>query len=132
MKFSQYEQKNEPLLDTKNIVFSPLHIDEAVYQSFNYIYLKFPALSEEKEKDGIFDGSQIRTLMRDTDFMIFMNDIEERARRAFCNVTQKFLGNKKAENYEEIVKVLLTRLRDLGCRISIKIHYLHKIGRAHV
>ena len=40
-------------------------------------------------------------------------------------MVQNFLGNKKADNYEEIVEELLMSLRDLGCRMSIRIHYLH-------
>ena len=38
---------------------------------------------------------------------------------------QNFLGNKKAENYKEIVEELLLSLQELGCKMSIKIHYLH-------
>ncbi|CAJ0962494.1 unnamed protein product [Ranitomeya imitator] len=81
--------------------------------------------SEEKKKAGIFDGPQIKTLMRDPNFITSMNETEERAWNAFCNVVQNFLGNKKAENYEEIVEEQLMSLRNLGCRMSIKIHYLH-------
>ncbi|CAJ0967625.1 unnamed protein product [Ranitomeya imitator] len=84
-----------------------------------------PPSSEEKKKARIFDGPQIRTLMRDPNFITSMNEKEKRAWNAFCNVVQKFLGNKKADNYEETVEELLMSLRNLGCRMSIKIHYIH-------
>ena len=127
---------NDPLVDRKNIVFPPLHIKLGLMKQFvkaldnngecfSYICSTFPGLSEEKKKAGIFDGPQIRTLMRDPNFITSMNETEERAWNAFCNVVQNFLGNKKADNYEEIVEELLMSLRDLGCRMSIKIHYLH-------
>ena len=127
---------NDPLVDRKNIVFSPLHIKLGLMEQFvkaldhsgecfSYICSNFPGLSEEKKKAGIFDGPQIRTLMRDPSFITSMNETEERAWNAFCNVVQNFLGNKKADNYEEIVEELLMSLRDLGCTKSIKVHYLH-------
>ena len=127
---------NDPLVDRKNIVFPPLHIKLGLMKQFvkaldhsgecfSYICSTFPGLSEEKKKAGIFDGPQIRTLMRDPYFITSMNETEERAWNAFCNVVQNFLGNKKADNYEEIVEELLMSLRDLGCRMSIKVHYLH-------
>ena len=63
--------------------------------------------------------------MRDHHFITTMTETEARDWTAFSNVVQIFLGNKKAYNYEEIVVELLLSLRVLGCRMSIKIHYLH-------
>ncbi|CAH2100954.1 unnamed protein product [Euphydryas editha] len=36
-----------------------------------------------------------------------------------------FLGNKKSENYEEIVNNLLKNFHDMGVNMSLKIHFLH-------
>ena len=55
-----------------------------------------------------------------------MTEAEARGWTAFSNATQNFPGNEKADNYEEIVEELSVSLRDLGCRMSIKIHYLHR------
>ena len=73
---------------------------------------------------GIFDGPQIRTFLKDKHFMARMTDVEARAWVAFANVMQGFLGNKKNDNYREIVDELLLSLRGFGCRMSIKLHYL--------
>ncbi|KAJ8405133.1 hypothetical protein AAFF_G00321240 [Aldrovandia affinis] len=54
-----------------------------------------------------------------------MTAVKARAWNAFTNVVQNFLGNKKDDNYREIVEELLLSLRALGCRMSIKVHYLH-------
>ena len=54
-----------------------------------------------------------------------MTAVEAQAWVAFTNVVQGFLGNKKDNNYKDIVDELLLSLRGLGCRISIKLHYLH-------
>lgn len=50
---------------------------------------------------------------------------ELRAWVAFKAVCANFLGNYKAANYEAIVEEMLSAYRDLGCKMSIKIHYLH-------
>ena len=38
---------------------------------------------------------------------------------------QRFLGNYKADNYSELVSEMLIKFKDLGCNMSIKVHYLH-------
>ena len=54
-----------------------------------------------------------------------MTVVEGRAWKAFSKVVHNFLGNKRADNYIELVEELLLSLQDLGCRMSIKVHYLH-------
>ena len=54
-----------------------------------------------------------------------MTVVEAGAWEAFSNVVHKFLGNKRADNYIELVEELLLSLQDLGCQMSIKVHYLH-------
>jgi hypothetical protein len=34
------------------------------------------------------------------------------------------LGNRKAENYHEIVSDLLTAYKPMGCNMSLKVHFL--------
>ncbi|GFT70565.1 uncharacterized protein TNCV_1133231 [Trichonephila clavipes] len=36
-----------------------------------------------------------------------------------------FLGSKKDENYQQLVKELLQKFHDLGCSMYLKIHFLH-------
>ena len=127
---------NNPWVDRKNIILPPLHIKLGLMKqffkaldcsgdSFGYICSTFPGLSYEKKKAGIFDGPQIRTLLRDQYFVTTMTVVEARAWKAFSKVVHNFLGNKRADNYIELVKELFLSLQDLGCRMSIKVHYLH-------
>ena len=131
---------DEPLVDSNKIVFPPLHIKLGVMEQFvktldysgecfsHLLYVQLflvLVMRKRKKKAGIFDGPQIRTQMRDHNFITTMTEAEARAWTAFSNVVQNFLGKKKADSYEEIVEELLVSLRDLGCRMSIKIHYLH-------
>ena len=92
---------------------------------FGYICSTFPGLCYEKKKAGIFDGPQMRKLLRDQYFVTTMTIVEAQAWKIFFKVVHNFLGNKRADNYIELVEEVLLSLQDLGCRMSIKVHYLH-------
>jgi hypothetical protein len=70
---------------------------------FLYLQQKFPRLSEAKIKEGIFVGPQIRELTKDKTFDSILNEGELAAWTAFKDVCSNFLGNNKADNYQEIV-----------------------------
>ena len=100
----------EPLVQRENIILPPLHIKLGLMiqfvkaldhdgECFRYICSTFPGLSDEKKKAGIFDGPQIRTLLRDAAFATTMTVLEARAWISFSDVAQNFLGNRKAENH---------------------------------
>ena len=55
-----------------------------------------------------------------------MTVFEAQAWKAFSKVIHNFLGNTRADNYIELMEELLLSLQDLGCRMSIEVHYLHK------
>jgi hypothetical protein len=95
-------------------------------EGFLYLKQKFAhSVSVEKLKAGVFVGPQIRDLMRDTVFTSKLNQLELSAWEAFKNVVQNFLGNKKADNYVELVADMLEAYRKMGCRMSLKMHFLH-------
>jgi hypothetical protein len=75
-------------------------------------------------KDGIFIGPQIRELMKDQDFDRRLNESKKAACRSFQKVVKKFLGNKKAENFEDMISELIENYRALGCNMSLKMHFL--------
>ena len=76
----------------------------------------------EKLKAGIFDDLQIRQRIRE--FKNSMNKVELETWKAFVLVGKNFLGNNKARNYAELVNNMLTAFRNLGCNMSVKMHYL--------
>ena len=78
-----------------------------------------PGLTVEKLKAGIFDGPQIRQLKNDPHFIASMNEIESNL------VVKNFLGNKKADNYTQLVEDMHLHFNRLGCNMSVKVHYLH-------
>lgn len=74
---------------------------------------------------GIFIGPQIRKIMRDKKFTQKLNPVEKRAWLSFIDLCKNFLGNKKSHDYIEKVKEFLKSYELMGCRMSIKIHFLH-------
>ena len=71
----------------------------------------------EKLKAGIFDGPQIRQLIRDPEFENSMNEVELEAWKAFVLVVKNFLGNNVAKNYTELVN-MLTAIRNLSMSVK--------------
>ena len=99
----------DPLVDRKNIILPPLHIKLGLMKqfvksfdrsgdSFRNICSTFTGLSYKKNKAGIFDGPQIRFLIRDQHFVDAMTVVEASAWKAFSKVVHNFQGNKKADN----------------------------------
>ena len=62
--------------------------------------------------------------MRDQALVQAVNDKEKAAWLSFVDVMKNFLGNKKAGNHEDLVNNMLSAFHDLGCKMSIKVHFL--------
>ncbi|KAI6656196.1 hypothetical protein LOD99_1529 [Oopsacas minuta] len=127
---------HEPLVDPLKILLPPLHIKLGLMKQFvraldkegncfKYITEKFYYLSDEKRKAGIFDGPQIRQLVRDDNFSNSMICKEKCAWNAFVDVMKNFLGNTKSPNYKILVNELIESYKNLGCNMSVKVHFLH-------
>lgn len=91
---------------------------------FEYICSSFPGLSDEKKKAGVFDGPQIRKLIKDEHFSNSMTNEEKEAWCGFVNVTKNFLGNHKSPDYVDVVEKMLNSFHNLNCNMSIKVHFL--------
>ena len=63
-------------------------------ECFKYIPHASPGLSEENIKPIIFNGPQIRQLLKDANFVSLMTLNSQQ-------LSRKFFGNKKAESYKE-------------------------------
>ena len=56
-------------------------------ECFRHILSAFPKLSFDKIKAGVFDGTKIRTIVRDAEFIRKMTDKEKAACLSFVEVT---------------------------------------------
>ena len=75
---------NKPLVEPAKMLLPPLHIKLGLMKQFvkaldkegkcfAYLIERFPALSSAKLKEGVFDGPQIRKMLRDENFIATMN-----------------------------------------------------------
>ena len=92
---------NTRLVSRDKIILPPLHIKLGLMKQyvkaldkngpcFLYVSRKFPGLSNEKLKAGIFDSPQIRLLMKDNYFIHSMNTLEAAAWTSFVAVVKIF------------------------------------------
>ena len=126
-----------PLVNPDKVLMPPLHIKLGLMKNFvkamakqnsndfEFLCKKFPKLSLAKLKEGIFVGPQIRKVFEDPEFEKTLNTLELRAWHAFKWICSNFLGNVKSNSYQEGVAELLAAYKEMGCRMSIKMHFLH-------
>lgn len=124
------------LVDPSKIILPLLHIKLGLIKqlvkafkkrespAFDYLVEKFPKLSEAKLKEGIFDGPQIRRLMKDKDFPKSMSIEEKKAWNSFVDVCTKFLGNHKDPDHKNIVENMVNNYAAIGCLMSLKLHFM--------
>ena len=91
---------------------------------FTFLQQRFPRISLEKLKAGIFVGHQIRELMKDSMFDDALSAVELSAWRSLKSVITNFLGNNRSAKYEKEIDELLKNFRKLGAHISVKMHFL--------
>jgi len=126
----------QPLVQKEKILLPTLHIKLGLAKQFvkalksdseaiKHVHAMFPKLSKAKVKAGIFTGPQIRQMLGSKELEDKMNDLEKDAWQSFCKVVHGFLGRNKADNYEDLVEALLQSYCKFGCRMLIKMHYLH-------
>lgn len=124
------------LVDPSKIILPALHIKLGLMKTFAktlpkdgaafaYLCKKFSKLSVEKIREGVFVGPDIRRLMNDQTFNATLTEHELHAWEAFKSICANFLGNYRAPDYTRIVSNLICSYRAMGCRMSIKMHYLH-------
>jgi hypothetical protein len=128
--------KCNPIVASEKILLPPLHIKLGLMKNFvkgmnqegdgfRYLQYTFSKLSDAKVKAGVFTGPQIRQLLLDPNFPKKLNKKEKAAWNAFKAVVDNFLGNHKSQDYSKIVNTMLRAYSQLGCRMSLKIHFLH-------
>ena len=133
----RFNVKHTPLVNPENVLLPPLHIKLGLMKTFvkamnhdgaAFMYLKekFGLFKREaKLKEGVFIGPEIRILLLDDQFTEKLNSTELDAWKSFKQVVDNFLVKYKAENFIDIVENLLQAYQRLGCRMSLKLHFLH-------
>jgi hypothetical protein len=92
--------------------------------ALHHIRKTFPHLSDAKVKGSIFTGPQIHVMLTSRGLEQLMTVVEKNAWEASRMIMTYFPGNNKCENYE-VVEYFIQHYEALGCRMSVKLHYLH-------
>lgn len=79
----------------------------------------------EKLKAGVFIGPQIRELVQDSNFRRTLKALELQAWNAFVSVIENFVENRRSDRYIDMVEQMIGAFRGMGCRMSLKMHFLH-------
>ncbi|GBM61672.1 hypothetical protein AVEN_133457-1 [Araneus ventricosus] len=73
----------------------------------------------------MFIGRHIKAVFRDEEFeKKKLSEAEKAAWLAFKSVCKHFLGNKQAENYEDLFGDMVKYFRVVGCNMSLTLHVL--------
>ena len=70
-------------------------------RSFVYLKSKFPKISTQKIKAGIFVCPEIKKLLNDDDFNHCLSGDEAKAWNSFKQVVEGFLGNHRSDNVNQ-------------------------------
>lgn len=125
--------KGIPLVSNDNIIPPPLHIKLGLFRNFvkalgtravEYLIRFFPKVSYDKVTKGVFNGPQIREIMKNEEFKSNLTTKELAAYEAFIKVVQGFLGNHRDPNAKRLVEDLLKKYHAMGSRMSLKMHFL--------
>ena len=92
---------HQPLLEREKIIFPPLHIKLGLMKQFvktlnvegdcfHVICTTFPGLSCDKLKPSVFDGTQIKKLIKCKHFSSSMTEVEKRAWNTFVVIVKNF------------------------------------------
>ncbi|KAK2720349.1 hypothetical protein QYM36_004287 [Artemia franciscana] len=91
---------------------------------FNYLWQAFPQLTIEKLRAGIFNGPQIRQLIKDTELENLVNTRVFAARTSVLQMANNLLGNTKAKNRTIHVSSMIEAFQKLGFLMSIKMYFM--------
>ena len=91
-------------------------------ESLKYLITKFHKLSLVNIREGIFVGPEIRKIMNDSHFSSKLPHVENKAFELAC---KNFLGNYRTDDSETIKEQQLHDYKNMGSRMSLKIHFLH-------
>ncbi|QQP31526.1 Uncharacterized protein FKW44_025149 [Caligus rogercresseyi] len=106
---------HEPFVDREKILIPPLHLKLGLMKQFTRALDKDGVLQLPKVKAGIFDGPQIRKLIKTQKCAAW---------KSFVQVVNNFLGNTKAANHARLISTMIEAFQKLGCLMSIKMHFL--------
>jgi hypothetical protein len=110
--------ENQPKVDPSKLLLPSMHLKLGLMKNYvkamnqeeaalTYLREQIPKLNEAKLKEGIFIDLQIRDLVKDEYFNKLLQGDEKAAWDSFKYIVKGFLGNRRAQRYEELVNNLM-------------------------
>ena len=128
----EHSLKVNTLVDMNKVLLPPLHIKLGLMKNFvkalhkngaafQHLSTVFPVLLSSKRAS--LSGLRSEKCWRILILRSFLKEL--RAWEAFKSVCSGFLGNTHVPDYQACIEKLLKSYEDMGCRMSLKIHFLH-------
>jgi len=123
--------ENQPLVGLSEILFPSIHLKVGLTKKFckgheprrSCLYLltrKVPQTKWGKVERRYFHWSTNTDLIKDEYLDKLLQGDENAVWDSFKFVVEGFLGNRRAQNYEELVSNILQSYQKLGCNMSLK------------
>ena len=131
---SEHCLKENPLVDMNKVLLPPLHIKLGLMMNFvkalhrngaAFQLLCSQVLVLLSSKRASFSDLRSEKCWRILILRIFLTYRNLRAWEAFKSVCSGFLGNTRVPDYQACIEKWLKSYEDIGCRMSLKIHFLH-------
>lgn len=131
-----FSSVHESLIKLSKVIIPPLHtklglISQFVKKldpesdAFTFLQQLFNRKSAAKLAAGIFNGPEIRKLLKNSSqFCQFLNPVEKAAFLSFESICKNFLGKHRSSNYKTIAKELVENYYHMGCNMSYKLHLI--------
>lgn len=141
----------EPLINIDNIWLGPLHIKLGIFTQFSkslapktkmvrgekvvvnngnqraiaFLSDLFKYKSEDKIKSGIFNGPEIRRLMKKRiEFSMNLTPKENACWQSFVELVENFFGNFRSSDYSIKINNLISSFEQNNINVSPKLHYI--------
>jgi hypothetical protein len=86
---------------------------------------KFLTISDAKTKERVFGGYQLRKLIQGVKYEDQLSEVGKAAWESLHNVITNFGGNRKAQNYRDMVTDNAESYKSVRCNMNLKVHFLH-------
>jgi hypothetical protein len=131
----EWSVEHVPLIPIRSLYIPPLHLKLGIVKNFikslsanesaiDFLQTRFPTLSKCKVKEGIFNGPDIRKLIRSVEFDSKLNLTELDAWKSVKDVICGFLGKNRDSEYKAMIDKMIQSFKLQNVNMSLKVHLL--------
>lgn len=120
VKYAEVSSVTKPIPHSEDLPVPnpPSHVESSSNTSSSDDECEDFQVASTSKAPHLISQSELDDLFRDL-------DLPKEKCNGFVQVTEFFLGNKRSPQYESLINQLLHAYKQLGCNMSLKIHFLH-------